>query len=145
MSLNPFNAPLALTIKPSLQKWLLIIVPHFIAFVIVLTFSVFTFTLKAGLTFLILFSFVYYFRLHLQQSLKKSVYLIHQDSAKNWFVITKDTERKEVTLSGSSFVSKLLIIINYNDINNNQYGVIVTPDSLSIDDFRQLIVRIKLT
>lgn len=145
MSVNPFSKPLMLEIKPSLQKSLLLIIPHILTLLIVISVKPFPVSFRFILATLVLLSTVYFFRLHFFKSLKNSVNSISQDSAKNWLIFIKDNEQKEVELLGSSFVSNMLIIINYIDINYNKYNVIIAPDSLSSDEFRRLIVRIKMT
>ena len=143
MSSNPFNAPLALKIKPSLQKWLIVLVPHLLVLVVVLKLDVFNLAVRLLLVSLILISGCYYLRLHLQQSLNRSVSSIYQDSAKNWFIKTPKAEKLAVTPSTSSFLSRVLILMNFRDENNKNYTVIITPDSLSRAQFRRLYVRIK--
>lgn len=149
MSFNPLNVALNQPIKPSLQKSLLIIVPHLIGIIIVLSFTVFSLWLKLQFIVIVLASGFYYTRLHLLQKSKKSVISIQQDSAKNWFISTHDKGHevppKSVILSASSFGNKYLIVLNYRDINKSYYSAIITPDSISNNDFRRLQVRLSLT
>ncbi len=142
------NRMISLIIKPSFQKRLIVFLPHLLASLIVLyvvDLSLFTlFILVLGIAV----SLVYYSKLHIFQSLKKSVLSIKQDSAKNWFISTKNGYHEEaVNLLGSSFVSNRFIILNYahnNSVNLfPKYSVLITKDSLSTDEFRRLRVHLK--
>ncbi len=148
MPINPIISPFKLVIKPSTQKWLILLIPHLIGAVLLLSVAAFPFWLKAFLISLIALSFSYYLRLHLTQSTPKSVLSIQQDSAQNWFITLNsklgETEPKSVELLPSSFISKALIVLNYRDDQRSTYGVLLTPDSNSINDFRHLTIRIKL-
>lgn len=146
MSLNLFKRPLSLKIKPSLQRWSAIVVPHFLVSMMLLVLNNdFQRIILLALFFLILISLVYSVRLHIYQSLKNSVKIIYQDSAKNWFIEIIDTEKKEVNLSNTSFFSPFLILINFSDSNNKKYTVLITPDSLLSEEYRRLIVRLKMS
>ncbi len=148
MSVNPFNKPLSLSIKPSRLKWAIIIVPHLLALVMVVSFDVFSVIVTIMLVSLIALSATYYSRLHLFRQLKKSVHTIQQDSANNWGLSLYDDGEKSETisaiLSASSFISNSLIVLNYRDNTGSQYSVIIPFDSLSSNDFRRLRVRLKL-
>jgi len=149
MLFNPLNTPFNQVIESSFQKALLVIFPHFLGVGLVLGFSVFPVWLKLLLIIVIILSALYYLRLHLAQKLKKSVKSIQYDSAKNWFIKTYDrdheTDFKSVVLLPSSFISKALIVLNYRDNNGSHYSAIITPDSISSNEFRRLRVRLKLT
>jgi hypothetical protein len=149
MPINPFTAPLSFTINPSLQKLLLIVMPHLLVFIMVVNLNVFSLGLKVGLVFLILLSAHYYSRLYYFHISNKSVIELKQDSAKNWMISTINTMKAQesfsVDLLPTSFISKWLIILNFVDNNRSHYKVIFTPDSLSANEFRHLYTRIKLT
>ncbi len=145
MHTNPFNTPLHLVLKPSLQKRLLIIAPHLIALFIIVLLDVFPLYMKIALFTLIVASSIYYSRLHIFNTLKKSIHTIQQDSANNWIIsIQEKGDNKTVELLPSSFISKIIIVLNYKDINKSHYSAIITKDSLSDDDFRHLYVKLKL-
>ncbi|MCF6188926.1 MAG: hypothetical protein L3J51_00440 [Cocleimonas sp.] len=148
MSLNPFNAPLFIEIKPTFQKALLIFTPHLLALALIISMDVFSVAIKVLLFLLILISMNYYFQLHIVQKSKKSITSLQQDSKKNWFITTYDKNHdlvsKAVILSASSFINKHLIVLNYRDINESYYSVFITPDSLSTNEFRYLQVRLKI-
>jgi len=149
MSLNPFIKPLSLIIRSSYQKRLLIFVPHLLGLLLIASIDVFPLWLKLILGLLITASFLYYFQYHITLKLKNSVISIEQDSAKNWFVTlsknTQDNEQKSVNLLSSSFISKLFIVLNFQDNNGSYYSVIILPDSISSIDFKYLYIRLKTT
>jgi hypothetical protein len=149
MPINPFTAPLSFTINPSLQKLLLIVMPHLLVFIMVVNLNVFSLGLKVGLVFLILLSAHYYSRLYYFHISNKSVIELKQDSVKNWMIATinikGDKDPISVDLLPTSFTSKWLIILNFVDKNRSHYKVIFTPDSISDNEFRYLHTRIKLT
>jgi len=144
MSSNPFNTPLALTVKPSFQKWLIVLAPHFLVLIVVLSLDVFNFSLKIILVIFIIISAIYYIFLYLRQTLEKSITMIFQDSSKNWLIQTNNQAQKTVLLMPSSFINNKLILLNFIDSKNKKYYALVTPDSLSKSDFRHLFVRVKL-
>lgn len=149
MSPNPFNVPLSIDIKPTLQKALLIIIPHLLALVLVVSMTVFSLIIKLILLTLILLSLGYYYQLHINQKTKKSVMTIQQDSVNNWLITLHNKDQqappKSVILLASSYTSKYLIVLSYHDINKSYYSAIITPDAVSSNDFRRLQVRLKLT
>lgn len=71
--------------------------------------------------------------------------MIFQDSRKNWLIKTLTTDKQEVQLLSTSFISKLLIIMNVIDTEKNKYTILITPDSLSSTEFRRVFVRLKMT
>lgn len=148
MSLNSFNSPLSLRIEPSYQKWALILVPHFLALLMAALLEVFNPISKILIIILVCISSVYYIRLHIRKTLKKSVQRIYQDSNKNWFIDVNDTDyeyiKKEVRLLDSSFISQFIIIMNLLDDNNISYTALIAPDSLPKDEFRRLVVRFRM-
>jgi len=141
---NPFNTPLALEIKPSFQKWLIVLAPHLLVLMVVLSLDVFNYGLKIILVILIIISANYYIFLYLRQTLEKSITMIFQDSSKNWLIKTNNQAQKTVLLMPSSFINNKLILLNFIDSKNKKYYALITPDSLSKSDFRHLFVRIKL-
>jgi len=145
MSFNPFKAPLALNIRPSRQKYCLIFVPHLSVLIFLLLSDVITGWLKLIISLLIISSLFYFYQWHLRLAMKQSVQHIFQDAANNWFITTPKYEQKPVEILPSSYIGRLLIIINFIDTDKNKYVALLTSDSLSKDDYRRLIVRIKLS
>ena len=106
MSSSPFNTPFVITIKPSFQKWLFLLVPHALLGFIILLAVPLDYTVKGIAITLVLVSFVYYYRLHFRADLNKSVMAVRQDSAKNWGIklrLPKGQDYTNVVLLDSSF------------------------------------------
>lgn len=151
MSSSPFSIPFAINIKASLQKCLLIVIPHLVIGAIVLMAPPLNLYIKGTAILLVLLSFVYYFRLHIKADLKQSVSAIRQDSAENWGLQLHSSENQDyisVALLASSFASNVLIILNFSDTSKGSlakgaYRVLITPDSVSEDEYRRLKVRLK--
>ena len=149
MPLNPFLKPLSLTIKPSLQKWLIIIVPHLLGLLLITSIDMFPLWSKFIIGVFITLSFTYYYQYHIALKLKKSVVLIQQDSVKNWFITlsnnTNNNDPKSVNLLPSSFKSKLFIVLNFQDNNGSYYRAIILPDSISSINFKHLYIELNTT
>ncbi len=93
--------------------------------------------------FTITYSAYYFLHLHIWLDSKKSVKTIYQDSRYNWFLMDSTDVEKSVSLLPESFNSNYLIILNFDDNKNSKYSVIVTPDSVPRDEFRQLKVNLR--
>lgn len=145
MSENSYSRAFSLIVEPTLQKRLLIIIPHYLAIALVLFADQVPNYLCLLITLLVLISGFYYYRLHITKKSKNSVVTLNQDSMKNWFIVTKDKRNIQVSLLKSSFVSNAFVVLNYADINLTNYTVVFTRDSLSISDYRHLIVRSRMT
>ena len=144
MPLITFDKPFVLAINSSLQKNLLIIIPHVLALILVISIPVISMLMTYLLIVLIVNSLAYFSFRYIALSLNQSVVSIAQDSEKNWFLATADNNRVDVELLDSSFASKLMIILNYMGINNKKYTTVIMPDSVSPDEYRRLLVRLKL-
>ncbi len=144
MSENPFISPLVLKIKTSAQKKILIIAPHLCLLILVLWMDIFTPSLKLLLIFLIIVSVNYYLRI-----VNNTVTELRQDSKNNWKISSSEKHKNgglfSVDLHPSSFVSTWIIILNFIDNNHSNHRIIITPDSISINDFRHLTTRLKIT
>ncbi len=146
MSSIQFKQALTIKIKSSLSKKLLIVLPHVIVVVILFIFLDFK-----GLTLIyfllsllcITLSLIYFVRLHLLFSSNQSIYNIHNNINDNWSLILRNNEKVNVSISGTSFSSNLLIILIFKDESKKQYSVIIIRDSVTQSEFRRLKVRIK--
>jgi hypothetical protein len=137
------NGNISLPVHASLQKWLLIILPHLIAIIVVISIVKVSLLLSFFLFLAIIFSCLYFLRLHIWLKSKYSVLMMYQDSRNNWFIKNALEEEKTVDLQAESFVSNYLLILNFADNKKKSYTVIVTPDSVSKDLFRQLRVVLR--
>ncbi len=137
------NRNLSISIRASPQKWLFVLVPYFISFIVAFSVVQVSVLLSILLILAIAYSTYYFLRLHVWLGSNKSVKSIYQDSRNNWFLITAANDEKSVSLMPESFNSNYLITLNYMDINKTKYAVIVTPDSVSKELFRQLKVNLR--
>jgi len=144
--LNQLKQSFTIKIKASLSKQLLIVLPH-----VIVTAILFIFLDFKGLTKIyylmslicISISLIYFVRLYLTFSAKKSIYTVNKDSNNNWSLTTRNSEKTNVSILATSFSSNLLIIFNFQDESEKQYTALITPDSLTQDEFRKLKVYIK--
>lgn len=137
------NKNLSIAIHASPQKWILVLLPHFVSFIVVFSLVQVSILLSLVLILLIVFSTYYFLRLHLFFNASRSVKTIYQDSRNNWFLISATNDEIKVSLLPESFSSNFLIIINYIDSNQDKYVVVITPDSVPSELFRQLKVNLK--
>jgi len=146
------NSPFRVPVKPSLTIYLLVVLPHLSAISIVVFLVVSTSYRLTPLvliscfatTVFILFSLIYFARLHLLQNLKKSVLEIQQDSAQNWTVVTRNQELKQVELLNTSFISTLIVVLNFKGLKREVYTTVFAADSLPDQDFRRLRVSVNV-
>ena len=146
MSTNRYNQVLSINIKSSLSKQLLILLPHLVVLVIlisVIEFKGLTYFYLLLSLFCIAISVIYFVRLHLTFSSNKSINKIHINQNGNWSVFFKDDVKDNVLLSATSYTSNILIILNFKDSFEKYYTALITPDSVNKDEFRKLKVLIK--
>lgn len=146
MASNRFNKAFTINIKASLEKYLLIIIPHLLVAIVLMIF----FDVKEqNLIYLIIIllcisiSLLYFSRLHILFQSEKSIYEIHKNTSGHWKLKLKNGLTKDVTILTSSFVSNLLILIIFKDQSSKDYTALVTPDSVSTNEFRRLKVHLK--
>ena len=143
---NRLNQAFTIKMKSSLNKKVLIILPHASAAVILFIFLGFK---DVNLIYFILsllcigISLVYFVRLHLTYCSNKSIYKIHIHTNDNWSVTFRDDVKDNISISASSFTSNILIILIFKDSSENFYTALITPDSVNKDEFRKLKVLIK--
>ncbi len=137
------NRNITIAIHSSPQKWILVLLPHIVSLIVIFSLVQVSTLLSIVLFFAIAYSTYYFLHLHVWLDANKSVKSVYQDSINNWFLIDSANVEKSVSLLPESFNSNYLIILNYIDINNTKYNVIVTPDSVKRDLFRQLKVNLR--
>ena len=149
MSLNPLIKTFYLTIRPSLRVWLLIVIPHLLAILLIVSFGVFPLWSKVVLIITIAVSFTYYYRSYFTLKLNNSIVSIEQDSVKNWFIVLygggNNEDPRSVHLLPSSFISNVFIVLNFQDNSGLNYSTIIISDSISSRDFKYLYKKLKLT
>jgi len=149
MPVNPFNAPLSIEIKPSLQKYIIVTIPHVLALIFLVFIKNLALLQILFLVSTVLFSFIYFLRLHCLGSLEHSVISIQQDSVRNWMLLFPyKSEMKKVKLMHTSFISNHLIILIYKPDSARyfykKYTILITRDSVSKKEFRILKAKINM-
>ena len=137
------NRNFSIPIQTSPQKWVLVLFPHLISIIVVLSVVQVSVLLSIVVILLITYSSYYFLHLHIWLDSKKSVKLIYQDSRNNWFLMDSANEQKNVNLLPESFNSNYLVILNFVDNKKIKYSAIVTPDSVPGDLYRQLKVNLR--
>lgn len=148
---TPFDAPLRLTVPPSA---LMIVVPIlWLILIFAMSKNIFTLATSGNifdwisliLVLAPLAAAYYLIRLHYWQNLKSSILEINQDNLGQWSLRTNNGENdwKFVTLRSTSFVSKYLIVLNFQG-EKSIHSVIFPATSLDKDTFRRLRVRVKV-
>ena len=146
MSSNQFKQAFTIKIKSTLIKKLLIVLPHVIVAVLLFIFLDFKGLISIYFMLSLLciaISLIYFVRLHLIFSSNQSIYNIQNNINDDWSLVLRDYEKVNVSISGTSFNSNFLIILNFKNESKEQYTALITRDSVTQSEFRRLKVRIK--
>ena len=134
-------------IRPTWFTRLLVLAPHLAAVIVTLVLLPLPLLLRVGLLAVIVFSLVYYYRLHVLQNSPRSVLQIEQDAAQNWLATISAQDGgnrvEQLNLRAASFVSPLLLVLNFRGLDNAHYTALITPGGLPKRDLRRLRVRLK--
>jgi hypothetical protein len=109
-----------------------------------------TYSIPLLFSILILASFVYYYKLHVLKSSSSSIQLATHSFGitqynKDWSIrLAHHKKDIEVKLLPTSFVSTWIIILNFKDLNYQQYSLLIFHDGIDKNIYRQLKVRLKL-
>lgn len=154
---SPFSAPLRLAIPATYMISLLVIVPLLFIAIVVLWYTPIHWSLLLLVVGFDCAIAYYFLRMHYWQNLKSSVLEINQDIKGQWSVLPntdghadahshsdyKENNWQFVVLLKTSFVSTLLIVLNFQG-ENRRYTVIIPAGSLDEDTFRRLRVRVRV-
>ncbi len=133
-------------VKPTLMTLFMVLLPHVVVVLIMLFLVPVSGVMKLVMISLIFLSCLYFLQLHVFQALRHSVIRIQQDSVGNWLVTMagKGNHAIPCELSSSSFISPLLVILNFKCAHFLfLYTALITPGSIARQDFRRLRVRLK--
>ncbi|MCK5902101.1 MAG: hypothetical protein KAG28_03045 [Cocleimonas sp.] len=136
-----FSTTLYLALKPDKSIIFIITIIHFIvSLVIAMVMD------KGGVWLGIIFfsigiSYLYFMRLHVTLSLKKSVSRVSMNTLGEFFIISK-TKKMKVTLLKNSFSSQHLLILNFLS-DNGKHPVLITKSRVGNNNFRALKVRLR--
>lgn len=137
---------LDISIKTTISKILLVMIPHLFIIGMILFFlrhENFTIYLLLISMILVLASLIYFVRLHLTLQSKKSIKSLYIDAENNWMISRKEGGETRVTVSSTSFVSNLILILNLKHSTQNNSSVLVCADSVNKEEFRVLKVILK--
>ena len=150
-TVNPFKVAIFVDILPSLQKYLIVSIPHFFAVFLLISVIKLPVFMLILLLITTLVSFFYYLQLHCLHSLRQSIVFVQLDSMNQWHIrFANQSEMTMADLQASSFISNYLIILSFRThggINSfyKNYSVLITKDSLSSQKFRILKTKIRYT
>ncbi len=126
----------------------MIILPHVLTVIFVVTLPGLQTGYKIVLTGLITASVIYYYRWHISRSLGKSVlqavHTMNVGNAGSWTIDLAGQKEIGAVLLPDSFVNNWMVILNFKDRQNKRYTLLVPADAVSDDVFRQLKVRVRL-
>jgi hypothetical protein len=138
-----FKTSFKLQLKPSKSINRMLLAVHLLVASIMLltTPSILIFVLSL---LAITVSYVYFYRWHVAQSLKKSIVEVSLNALNVWSVRTVSTKYNEVTLLSSRFISQYLIILNFRISPMRRYTVLIVKSEIGENKFRHLSVRLKI-
>ena len=127
----------------TIKIWLLVLVPHVLIFLLYFSAHVEFHLIDLLLSIVIIASLYYFLRLYLFKNLNRSIKSVSQDSLGNWHILDGKNQQQLVSILPSTFVNRYFIIVNYAGIDNRKYSVLFTPDSIDLEQFRRLKIRLK--
>ncbi len=152
---SSFEKPLVIHPANSFSLKLMVIFSHLLALLFVITLLDVFWIIKLAIAAMILLSSIYYYRWHVNKSLNQSVlsvvHLFHphrqlsQSMKKSWSISLLKQKDLAVDLLPSSFVNVWWIVLNFKDQNNRRYTLILPYDSITLEQHRQLRVRLRVT
>ena len=141
------NRTIKIEVKQSLYKHIFVVLPHLIVTVILLIALAKQDLSKVYYLLVLIFillSITYYVRRYLSLSSKSGIHSVFKNSDDSWKITLKDDEVLNVSLLSASFVSNILIILNFKDsLGNKHYSTLFCIDSVSPNEFRKLKVFIR--
>lgn len=145
VSSKKFAAPLHIDISTSRILFVLLLVLHISAILIL---SVFPFPsyILFSIGFFIFVSALYQIGLHALNMAPKSIVALVWDADDDWFVTLKNGQQFQATLCGDSFINPFCTVLRFK-IDNQLFSksVLLFSDNVNVAVFRRLRVRIKVT
>lgn len=143
MSLNTYAAPLALEIAPSLPFALVLLGVHS-AVVVVLLFMPLPEEFIAVLAIVVAVHAVYATWRHALLRAAKSVVQVLWDTQDEWTLTHRDGTTCYAQLLAGSYRHPLLTVLNFKVSTWRRTSVVIFPQRVAADGFRQLRVRMLL-
>jgi len=145
MNKKDINKTINVVLKDSRQKRLFIIIPHLISLFIIVVCVLWLETKLSFLVFslfLILLSFIYCYKLHINKNLKHSIDSFSVNVNGNCYLTLYENNKQHVLISARSFVSNYFILLIFAVESNKTYTALITRDSLEDNQFRRLKIYI---
>lgn len=130
--------------------------PRFSFFGLIITSSVFLgaivcvlclpwwWSVKIILSIAIACGLMLFLRLYIYRGAQKAIVKIRLDSKGDWLLTDNKQNKIKVTLRGDSICSLYLVLLNFKVIDSRKkISVIILPDALSNENFRQLRIAVK--
>ncbi len=135
----------ALSINPGFSIWLAtyLLLIHLVALLLIPLVKLPTF-ISLLLALLVIFSFSYYWRRDLLHSTKRSIKQVEWSKEKGWNLRQSDEVGLQVNLVPSSFLSRHLVVLHFNNSENGNYRLLLPRDRIPADEHRRLRALLKL-
>jgi len=92
----------------------------------------------------VIFSFSYYWRRDLLHNTKRSIKRVEWSKEKGWNIWQSDGSSLQANLVPSSFLSRYLVLLHFNNSENGNYRLLLPRDRIPADDHRRLRTLLKL-
>lgn len=99
--------------------------------------------LKVSLTGICLCSFIYVTCQYVWLNASRAVVKVVLTPDQKWELVHGTGVVESVTLRGDTFISPFGIILNFKKTRNSRASVLICPDSVVGEQFRQLCVRLR--
>ena len=100
---------------------------------------------KILIIILIAVSAIYYYQLHIRKQSRRSVEQVSLTTDNQWEVmLARDQTEHNATLLATSFIHRILIILNFKTLSGERYTLIVPSDAIEASLARKLRARIRV-
>ena len=134
---------MSIHIKPSLQLVILLSLVHFVATGLLWTLAL-TLGIKAIGTFVLIISLIYYLKQDALLTANNAVVAFALSDEMQCALTTRSGESIACSILGSTFVAPYLTVLNLKPVENFfTRSVVILPDSMDAEEFRQLRVWLR--
>lgn len=126
-------------IKPSIKlSWFIGCI--YSGAVLCITISILSWYLKIGIILFLFFNARTYFNRYLLLTDPFSIVSFWKTSHGYWCLQQVNAEIKNATLKRNSLITHFLLVLNFNNEDQERTVVLLTPESIGFQEFRQLLV-----
>lgn len=134
---------MSIHIKPSLQLVILLSLVHFVATGLLWMLAL-TLGIKAMGTFVLIISLIYYLKQDALLTANNAVVALALSDEMQCALTTRSGESIACSILGSTFVAPYLTVLNLKPAENFfTRSVVILPDSMDVEEFRQLRVWLR--